>query len=71
MSSGSRSLHRKRRVLPRTYSLGCCRSLRMPLLPREQCQFHWETCCLGRDTDQTKIISCFSLPFESCFGQIS
>jgi hypothetical protein len=33
MSSGSRSLQRKRRVLPRIYSLGCCKSFRMPLLP--------------------------------------
>lgn len=36
MSSGSRSLHRKRRVFPRTYSLGCCKSFRMPLL--QNCQ---------------------------------
>lgn len=34
MSSGSRSLHRKRRVLPRMNSLGCWRSLRIPLLRR-------------------------------------
>ena len=32
MSSGSRSLVKKRKVLPRIYSLGCWRSLRIPLL---------------------------------------
>lgn len=32
MSSGSRSLHRNRNVLPRMYSLGCWRSFRIPLL---------------------------------------
>jgi hypothetical protein len=26
-------LHRNLNVLPRMYSLGCCRSFRMPLLP--------------------------------------
>ena len=32
MSSASRSLHKKRRVLPRMNSLACWRSIRMPLL---------------------------------------
>lgn len=36
ISSASRSLHRKRNVLPRMYSLGCCRSFLMPLLHKNQ-----------------------------------
>jgi len=32
MSSVSRNLHKNRKVLPRMYSLGCCRSFLMPLL---------------------------------------
>lgn len=37
MSSASLSLHKKRRVFPRMYSLGCCKSFLIPLL-RPECQ---------------------------------
>jgi hypothetical protein len=67
MSSASRSLHKNRSVLPRMYSLGCCRSFRMPLLY----WFSYEHQKPPELAHQTRIISCFSFPLASSFGQIS
>jgi len=80
--SGSRSLQSVRSVEPRTYSFGCCKSLRIALLPTPA---HRETAprptgcqravtsgaSARRAAYQMRMNSCFSLPSGFFFCAIS